>query len=65
VNPGGYVGFFDPVKGKDDDFSVDGDEKAKSRLAIKSRAKGARRGIRYKRFEATLAGPKRSGRRKM
>jgi len=61
VNPGGYVGFFDPVKGKDDDFFVEGDETAKSRLAIKSRAKKTRRGLRYKRFEVSIAASKRPG----
>ena len=50
VNPGGYVGFFDPVKGDHDTFSAKGDGVAARRLELKSRAKGARRGIRYQRY---------------
>lgn len=50
VNPGGYVGFFDPVKGDHDTFSAKGDGVAARRLELKSRAKGARRGIRYQQY---------------
>ena len=50
VNPGGYIGFFDPVKGDHDTFSAKGDGVAARRLELKSRAKGARRGIRYQRY---------------
>lgn len=50
VNPGGYVGFFDPVLGDHDTFSQKGDEVAAQRLAIKSQVKAARRAIRYQRF---------------
>ena len=50
VNPGGYVGFFDPEKGDHDTFSAKGDGVAARRLALKSRAKSARRGIRYQRY---------------
>ena len=49
VNPGGYIGFFDPETGKDHTFSKKGDAKAKKRMEIKSKLKGARRSIRYKR----------------
>jgi hypothetical protein len=45
VNPGGYVGFFDPAVRKHDTFSAD--EKAKKRIEIKAQARTARRGIRY------------------
>lgn len=51
VNLGGYVRFFDPTTGKDDTFSMIGDRVDAKRLAIKSKAKGARRAIRYQRFE--------------
>jgi len=50
VNPGGYVGFFDPEKGDHDTFTAKGDGVAAKRLAIKSKMKGARRGIRYQRY---------------
>jgi len=50
VNPGGYIGFFDPKSGEDETFAVVGDEEAKKRLEIKGRAKGTRRSVRYKRF---------------
>jgi len=37
VNPGGYVGFFDPETGDHETFSVDRDRKAQKRLKIKGR----------------------------
>lgn len=58
VNPGGYVGYFDPEKGDHDTFSVKGDGVAAKRLKLKSRAKGARRGIRYQRYASQLAKPR-------
>lgn len=54
VNPGGYVGFFDPAKGEHEMFSMKGDGVAAKRLILKSRAKGARRGIRYQRYADQL-----------
>lgn len=54
VNPGGYVGFFDPEKGDHETFSVKGDAVAARRLKLKSQAKGARRGIRYQRYTSQL-----------
>jgi hypothetical protein len=51
INPGGYVGFFDPQLGDHDTFSIRGDAVALVRLAVKSRSKGARRAIRYQTFE--------------
>ena len=45
VNPGGYVGFFDPATGKHTTF--DADEKARKRREIKAQGRTARRGIRY------------------
>ena len=50
VNPGSYIGFFNPRSGEDETFTVEGDEEAKRRLEIKGRAKGTRRSVRYKRF---------------
>lgn len=58
INPGGYVGFFDPEE--QDMITVDADEKAARRRAVKSRAAGARRGIRYTRFHATRRALKRA-----
>lgn len=50
VNPGGYVGFFDPQLGQHDTFTAQGDDLAARRMVIKKRAKGARRAVRYQRF---------------
>ena len=54
VNPGGYIGYFDPEKGDHDTFSMKGDGVATRRLKLKSRAKGARRWIRYQRYADQL-----------
>jgi hypothetical protein len=50
INPGGYIGFFDPELGDHDTFSLKSDTKAHRRLEIKGRAKEARRSVRYRRF---------------
>jgi len=50
VNPGGYIGFFNPESGSHETFSMKGDAIAAKRLEIKTGAKGARRAIRYQRF---------------
>ncbi len=55
VNPGGYVGFFDPETGDHETFSLKADRVAVKRLKLKSQAKGARRGIRYKRYAEQLS----------
>ena len=52
VNPGGYIGFFNPSTGEHETFSMKGDRVAAKRLKIKSAARGARRAIRYQRFRA-------------
>ena len=52
MNPGGYVGFFNPHSGEHETFSHKGDSKAEERMALKLKAKGARRAIRYKRIGA-------------
>jgi hypothetical protein len=59
VNPGGYVGFFDPKKGDHDTFSMKGDGLAARRLALKMTAKGARRAVRYQRLRTGTRHPKR------
>lgn len=50
INPGGYVGFFDPDLGEHDTFSIRGDAVARMRLSAKSRAKETRRAVRYRKF---------------
>lgn len=47
INPGGYIGFFDPEEKKHETFALKNDKRAKKRLEIKSTAKQTRRGIRY------------------
>jgi hypothetical protein len=54
VNPGGYVGFFDPEKGDHETFMAKGDAVAARRLKLKAQAEGARRGIRYQRYSRQL-----------
>ena len=47
VNPGGYIGFYDPEEKQDVTFSIDDDAKGKQRLAAKAALKtgrGQRRG---------------------
>lgn len=51
VNPGGYLGYYDPETGQHETYSMRGDKLAARRLKIKLRAKGARRSVRYARFE--------------
>jgi hypothetical protein len=48
INPGGYVGFFDPETGGHETFSIRGDAVAAERMAMKAKAKEARRSIRYR-----------------
>ncbi|MDH5669819.1 MAG: hypothetical protein OEY86_17610 [Nitrospira sp.] len=50
VNPGGYVGFFNPQSGEHETYTAKGDRIAAKRLKVKSKMKGARRGIRYQRY---------------
>jgi hypothetical protein len=64
INPGGYVGFFDPELGRHDTFSIRGDRRALERQKEKARAREARRAVRYRdaairdrlRSEATAEG---------
>jgi hypothetical protein len=48
INPGGYIGFFDPELGRHDTYSLQGDATARSRYEIKLQAKEARRAVRYR-----------------
>ncbi len=48
VNPGGYVGFYDPEKKDHDTYTLEDDKVAKKRMQIKNRAQGTRRSTRYK-----------------
>lgn len=47
INPGGYVGFFDPLTGEHDTHTMREDRRAEDRMATKYKAKGARRALRY------------------
>jgi hypothetical protein len=47
INPGGYVGFFDPQTGQHETYSIRDDAVAARRLAAKQRAGEARRVVRY------------------
>jgi hypothetical protein len=55
VNPGGYVGFYDPALDDHDTFSMAGDEEAERRLKIKGRAEAARRGGRHQKVGAGVS----------
>jgi hypothetical protein len=48
VNPGGYVGFYNPETGDHETFSMLGDREAERRIQIKGAAEAARRGGRHK-----------------
>ncbi len=48
INPGGYIGFYDPNDQRHDTFALTNDKRAKKRLEIKSTAKQTRRGVRYR-----------------
>ncbi|MBI5193792.1 MAG: hypothetical protein HZA08_10180 [Nitrospirae bacterium] len=50
INPGGYIGFFDPETQQHETYSMKGDKKAAKRLEIKIKGGKARRSIRYQRF---------------
>jgi len=66
VNPGGYVGFFDPSLQDHNTYSRDDDKEAKRRMEIKSQVKAARRAIRYQRFlgkSKKLAKPKKGSKK--
>ena len=60
VNPGGYIGFFNPATGEHETFTMKGDAKAAERIKIKLRAKAARRAIRYQRFGVSRGAAKKA-----
>jgi len=47
VNPGGYIGFYDPATGEHETFLMKGDVVAAKRLEFKKMAKEARRAMRH------------------
>ncbi len=64
VNPGGYVGFFDPATGEHDTYSRKDDALAAKRLKAKMRAEGTRRAIRYQRLVSTREAASSAGKAK-
>jgi len=50
INPGGYIGFYDPTTGKHRTWERDDDDVAEKRRAIKLALKQSRRANRYQRF---------------
>jgi hypothetical protein len=48
INPGGYIGFFDPKSRKHQTYSLEGDAVAKRRMEIKAKAQKTRRSLRYR-----------------
>jgi hypothetical protein len=48
INPGGYIGFYNPGTQEDETFSLKGDRRAKERMEIKGKARLTRRSTRYK-----------------
>jgi hypothetical protein len=52
INPGGYVGFFDPQTGKNETYSLRADAAAKQRYETKCEVREAYRGYRYATPEA-------------
>jgi hypothetical protein len=47
INPGGYIGFFNPATNDHDTVALAGDAKAARRLEIKSKYRKSRRSFRY------------------
>jgi hypothetical protein len=58
INPGGYIGFYNPGSGQHETYALSRDRRAQARLRIKSRAQITRRSMRYKSgiaYERTIA----------
>jgi hypothetical protein len=53
LNPGGYIGFWDPTTGQHETYAQKDDVTAVERLRIKARAGEARRVVRYQRLDPT------------
>lgn len=51
LNPGGYIGFWDPTTGQHDTYSQKNDATAVERLRIKAQAGEARRVVRYQQLD--------------
>jgi hypothetical protein len=49
INPGGYIGFYNPATRKHETFALEGDQRARQRQRVKSRAQLARRSTRHQR----------------
>jgi hypothetical protein len=47
INPGGYIGFFNPETGEHETVSLQGDAEAARRLNLKAKYRAARRVVRY------------------
>jgi hypothetical protein len=60
INPGGYVGFYNPESGEHETFSLKADKTAEKRLALKAKAAITRRSLRYRRNHATTTDTGRS-----
>jgi hypothetical protein len=48
INPGGYIGFYNPETREHETFALKADRRARERLTIKSKAQLTRRSTRYK-----------------
>ena len=48
INPGGYIGFFNPESGEHETFALSDDPVARKRLEVKGKATAARRSVRYR-----------------
>ena len=48
INPGGYIGFYNPQSRQHETFALKGDKRARTRMAIKGKAQLTRRSMRYK-----------------
>jgi hypothetical protein len=51
LNPGGYIGFWDPTTGQHETYAQRDDAKAAERLRIKAQAGEARRVVRYQKLD--------------
>jgi hypothetical protein len=48
INPGGYIGFYNPQSGQHETYALKGDKRARARMAIKGKAQMTRRSMRYR-----------------
>jgi len=56
INPGGYIGFFNPETRAHETVAIEGDDLARRRMEIKGQAQRTRRSMRYARERAFRAG---------